>query len=298
MTQPTHTWKTFKSFVDDLAATGRSPFFRGQSQDTWGLVSTYHRLVNPGDPSVYWQTLELVRDYISTWTSRAWDLKDNLDLASFLGFLQHNGFPTPLLDWTRSPYAAAYFAFEEVNDPAPASDNIAIFAFDHAAWSRDWKPIYDVQSGIPHVSVLMSQSRGNQKQILQQGAYTFSTVHDQEKHIRDYEARYTAQHGQAQTYLTKTLISVHEKPVAMRDLGLMGITHMTLFPGVEGVCRHLKNALFPAPMLGLTPTQRTEAFLESLRSMREQKLPAILGVPAENQGSPSVPEKTENNRDA
>lgn len=271
MQTPTHTWQSFKAYVDNLAAGGRSLFFRGQSQADWGLVSTYRRLVSPGDPGAYWLLLNLVHDYIATWSGRAWKLENNFELASFLGFLQHNGFPTPLLDWTRSPYAAAYFAFEGVNDAVPLSDHVAIFAFDHLAWSADWKQIYDVHVSSDHVSVLQSQSRGNHKQLLQQGAYTYSTVHDQAEHIVACEVQYFVEHGQAKEYLTKHIISVHEKPIVMRDLGFMGISAMTLFPSVEGVCRHLASALFPAPHIGLTPSQRTAAFLESLDRMQAEQ---------------------------
>lgn len=278
MPEPTHTWKSFKAYIDDLAVNGRSLFFRGQAQSQWGLVSTYRRLVSPGEPGAYWQLLNLVHDYIATWTGRSWNLDNNIELASFLGFLQHNGFPTPLLDWTRSPYAAAYFAFEGVNDAKPESDHVAVFAFDHLVWSLDWKQIYDVQFDGDHVSVLQSQSRGNHKQLLQQGAYTFSTVHDQAVHIAACEAKHVADHGTSKTYLVKHTISVHEKPIVMRDLGFMGISAMTLFPSVEGVCRHLANALFPAPQIGLTPTQRTAAFLEKLGKMR-QELPSAQSAP-------------------
>jgi hypothetical protein len=266
-----HTWKSFKSYIDDQAYAGRSLFFRGQSNDSWGLVSTYHRLVNPGEPAAYWRLLHLVHDYISTWSGHTWNLENDKDVASFLGFLQHNGFPTPLLDWTRSPYAAAYFAFDGVNDSTPGSDYVAVFAFDPFAWSADWTQIYNVQHKGAHVSVLQNNSRGNHKQLLQQGAYTFSTVRDQASHIAACEQKFSIDNGEGKTYLAKHLISVHEKPAVMRDLGLMGISAMTLFPGIEGVCRHLANALFPAPKLGLSPTQRTEAFLEFLNRQQAER---------------------------
>jgi hypothetical protein len=217
-------------------------------------------------------------------------LNDNLSKAAFLGYLQHNGFPTPLLDWTYSPYVAAYFAFEGVNDAVPDDDNVAIHRFDHLGWSRDWKQVYDINDQSAHVSVLQSQSRGNRKQLLHQGAYTYSTVPDQEVLIRALESQRPAQGllGIKTQYLEKFTISVHEKPRAMRDFGAMGLTPMTLFPGIEGVCRHLKFALFPAPSIGLTPEQRTAAFIEALTKAQDEfsRTKDIGAAPVSDAGAP------------
>lgn len=35
---------------------------------------------------------------------------------SYMAHLRHHAFPSPLLDWTESPYVAAYFAFAKAED--------------------------------------------------------------------------------------------------------------------------------------------------------------------------------------
>ena len=112
-------WSEYKNQASlDLDSYG-AYIYRGQRVATWGLTSTVHctalvRSIQDVTGYVNYM-LPRVHDAVEGWTGRSWDLSKPFGLAEFVAFLQHNGFPTPLLDWTASPYIAAYFAFEAVN---------------------------------------------------------------------------------------------------------------------------------------------------------------------------------------
>ncbi len=240
-------WSEFKAIAAHDIELNGAMIYRGQRLASWGLTSSVHRtaLVRsiPELKGYADYMLPLVHDAVEAWIGRSWNLKNALGLAEFLAYLQHNGFPTPLLDWTESPYVAAYFAYEGVNHFKPQTEDVAIYAFNQEAWTSSFKQTYDFADFNPHVSVLRPRMIGNHKLALQQGCFTVANVQDIEQHIRSNEKN-------GKQFLTKYELDVRERPHVIRELALMGISAIQLTPSVEAVCKKAVEDL-----IGLVPME-------------------------------------------
>lgn len=234
---------------------------RGQSNSSWKLTTSFHRMNSDMTLAQYSNTLPFIADWLSTINDRHFDINCPKNRASLLSILQHSGFPTPLLDWSLSPYIAAYFAFSGVNDKKPESDNVSIYIFDYHAWNSKWKSILDLDSNDQHVSILQPNTMGNMRQINQQGLfYMFTNVFDIEDHICRHEINDNYE------YLQKYTLSIKERPLAMNDLESMGINAFSLFGGVEGLCEYLKESFFRKKKINQTPSDQILEFLSKFRS--------------------------------
>lgn len=245
------TWKQYKEIVSDQIETQGDFIYRGQSEAGWTLISSLMRsdlVWSREDFKTYFNfVLPQVKEKIQAWEGRDWDLSNQFGLAEFVAYLQHNGFPTPLLDWTYSPYIAAYFAFEGINHFDPKTEHAAIYCFNQNAWSDKYKQEYDIAHDTDHVSILRPRMVGNHKLSLQQGCFTFSNVQDVELHIRAHEKRAN------ETYLSKYILRVSERPKVITELSLMGVSAVQLMPSVESVCKKALNDL-----IGLHPVGRAK----------------------------------------
>ncbi len=230
-------WMDFKLLAAHQLAQNGAYIYRGQRDSTWTLVTSLHRTAivrNPQEVVKYINNiLPLVLDPVSAWSNKVWDLASPLGLAEFLAFLQHNGFPTPLLDWTYSPYIAAYFAFESINHFAPQNENVAIYAFNQALW-REKHPRAghaDVAAMEPTLATIAPRLFGNHKLALQQGCFTYANVANVEQFVQAQEQVHAC------TFMEKYVLPVEERPYAIRELSLMGTSAIQLDPCIESVCK-------------------------------------------------------------
>lgn len=111
-------WQEFHKEVLNLKSK-RGYVWRGQRQD-WLLRSSFDRKVKNKSQQDRTQKLQKHLDNFKKEMNKSFPNAlppDDIDIWA-LG--QHYGLMTPLLDWTLSPYIAAYFAFIkgiESNDP-------------------------------------------------------------------------------------------------------------------------------------------------------------------------------------
>ena len=243
-------WKKFKEIVSEDIEADDSYVYRGQSDATWSLTSSLFRtdiVTNPSNIIGYVNyILPKVQEPVEAWSDQSWNLADFHGLAEFIAFLQHNGFPTPLLDFAASPYIAAYFAFEGVNHFYPKSDSVSIYRFNRNLWSKKFPDKTDIADTNPKVSIIMPYIRGNKKMAIQQGLFLYANISDIEAHIRSHEEF----EGQ---YLSKYTLAVDERPFVIKELSLMGISAVQLNPSIESVC---KKAL--EDLIGLIPMRKSK----------------------------------------
>lgn len=104
-----------------LADLGAGFYFRGQSDSRWPLSTSIERTLekfNPALPFIEHKERSILREFQAKYhLYESCNLEHN-EKFEWLALLQHHGCPTRLLDFTFSPYVAAYFAVHDSSTDA------------------------------------------------------------------------------------------------------------------------------------------------------------------------------------
>ena len=143
-----------------------------------------------------------------------------------------------MLDWTWSPYVAAFFAFRNVKPNQRTRKKVRIFKLDCGEWDKLLRAD-KLFSYPPNVAIINPLAFGNARAIPQQSISTNSNVDDIETYIEQVEKR------NGKKYIEVFDLAVSDRGYIVRELSLMGITGTgALFPGLDGACESLKERNF------------------------------------------------------
>jgi hypothetical protein len=236
---PVSTWEEFKKHVMTLEH--YRFIYRGQT-NTWRLRSPFHRTGRGDMRNFFLQDIPVLHRSLSARTKHVFNLGDPLQNAAFLNMVQHHGYPTPLLDWTDSPFVAAYFAYHRVRKPdaarAKEAQKVRIFLFDAKEWRNSFKQILNVAVRWQHFSLVEPIAIENERLIPQQALSSFTTVDDIESYVAAKEMDVHKQ------FLQVIDLPLGERDLVIRELTLMGVTPGSLFPGLDGTCEELRERFF------------------------------------------------------
>jgi hypothetical protein len=229
--------------------------FRGLSDSTWELSTTLERRSGRRNFSFkdYYKIVRRIRPEIETESDLRWDMPSFEEISSwagvydqthyemkgyeYLAHLRHNGFPSPLLDWSRSPYVAAYFAFSGAASTAAVAIYVYLEMPDGVKGGGE---------GFPAIRTLGQYVRTHKRHFRQQSAYTVCANYQQSDfdnshtwHFVSHQTVFDMQEPTTQDLLWKIVVPSSERSKVLRLLDEFNLNAYSLFGSEESLLETL-----------------------------------------------------------
>lgn len=240
-------WTDFSALVERLpiGRTGDPSWcFRGQADASWDLRPSILRLL--GNHGISYKKAHGIENGVFRRFMAEAHLHFGADLPppsidptpGWWILMQHHHCPTRLLDWTKSPYVAAYFAVEQLADvdgaiwilPSSPLETQMTHEFGHMFETFEDKHFFSdaPKKAVYPICGIMHSDRS----VAQQGVYTVST-----DILADHAPLIEASLAQTGWFknLVKVIFPSALKHEALCRLRTMNITASSLFPGPDGV---------------------------------------------------------------
>jgi hypothetical protein len=226
--------------------------YRGQADSRWGLHTTLERSISrPVSLNGYYRLIHTAKHRVETFTDGEWQipsvdeyrnwLTENQDIFymsfaayNYFVYLRHYGFPSPLLDWTASPYIAAFFA---MNNAKKDVESVSIYAFIESSEGPKVGSLSE-----PEIHGLGPNVKADRRHFLQQSHYSICTTFKNDKVWYACHQDVADRNNEEQDLLWKFNLPISERPAVLQALNKMNINPFSLFGTVERLMETIANA--------------------------------------------------------
>lgn len=222
-------YKFYYEHMDDL----RGYVWRGQKNAKWALIPTLDRILIDRGLDVLEDTKKHYENFLYATRGRRDKTAVNFDNEEEWWALgQHNGLATPLLDWTTSPFVAAFFAFhkESFNEMIERG----IFAIHQESFKEKSSELIKSGKDSEVVKFIKPLSYENSRLVNQSALFTKSPSGVD---LEDWTRKYFSGVNDS-VKLFRIYIPDSEREICLRLLNRMNINYLTLFPDLYGASKH------------------------------------------------------------
>jgi hypothetical protein len=252
-------WLDFENEIQDLEqlrneksrrthARVANLYFRGQSNSCWKLETTWERYFGNKTKLIdYYKLILSVKNEIdSSKYKRAWNLPNLSEYAAWLetyisigggngfpgydymSYLRHYGFPSPLLDWSKSPHIAAYFAFHDLNKEL---EKVAIYVYmEHIG-------VKGGRASEPNIITFEKDVNSHKRHSLQQSSYSICTSGEGNSAYYCCHEDVFSRGSKRHDFLWKFTLPYSEQIKVLNLLDTHGINEYSLFQSEESFLR-------------------------------------------------------------
>jgi FRG domain len=206
------------------------PVYRGQPAKH-GLVPSIFRPGHACRPHGTWESYEETLLRLFEREARPFVESTPNNPTDWIVLAQHHGLPTRLLDWTRSPLIALYFAVEDLDQK---SDSRVWAYVPNRVQFKPFKTWNELRS-LDHTTLYLPPVFFRRAET-QQACMTVHPLPKGFRKFRPFEESFTGMFGGA----TKFLVPGGKKFELMKQLDDLGINRQLIYPGLDGVAAAIK----------------------------------------------------------